>query len=422
MSRKRLIGPFAQLLTMDGLPSRGPIKDDQLEILHGVGILVNNGRIESIAPFARLENEALRDRAIIDFVRTPSVCLPGFIDCHTHICWAGSRARDYALRISGTSYQEIAARGGGILETVTKTRRASLQQLTDSLAQRCDRHLKEGVTTCEVKSGYCLNVEGELKMLRAIQRVNDMHPISLVATCLAAHVPPKDFDGTPRQYLEHMVKELISVTWQENLSWRADIFVEENAFSVDDARWYLQQVQQAGFSVAVHGDQFSSGGADLAIDLNAVSVDHLEHCNEKTIQRLAQSRTVGVVLPGASLGLGEPFAPARKLLDAGATVAIASDWNPGSAPMGDLLLQAALLSAAEKLTTAETFAGLTTRAAAALRLKKQGVLTPGYRPDFISFPVADYREILYHQGKIKPNAVWKNGRRIEEHVQTRQHR
>ncbi len=401
----KLIGPFTQLLTMRDLPN-GPIQDNELEIIPNAGILIRGDEITGIDDFESLQKAIV---VVEEEISTPAVCLPGFIDAHTHICYAGSRARDYSLRIGGTSYLEIAKRGGGILETVSKTRKAKLDELIKSLKNRCDRHLSEGITTCEVKSGYCLNVDGELKMLKAIHKVNNSHPIDLVSTCLAAHVPPMDFHGGPKKYLENIVNELFSIIKEQNLSNRIDIFIEDGAFSVEDAKWYLQQTQLFGFSIVVHGDQFTPGGSSVAIDANAVSVDHLENSSDAEINKLAESETIGIVLPGASLGLGQPFAPARKLLDAGVDVAIASDWNPGSAPMGDLLLQAAVLGASEKLTTAETFAGITARAAAALELSDRGILAPGKKADFISFPCKDYREILYNQGKLKPDCVWKDG-------------
>jgi imidazolonepropionase len=402
----KLVGPFTQLLTMNNLP-KGPIMDEVLEIIPNAGVLIKDDTITEIADF----NSLLKSKPLLDEIATPSVCLPGFIDAHTHICYAGSRAKDYALRIGGTSYMEISKRGGGILETVSKTRDASLDELIESLKKRCDRHLADGTTTCEVKSGYGLNLNDELKMLQAIKKVNHSHPIDLVATCLAAHVPPKEFAERPREYLSKIVDQLFPIMKQQNLTNRVDIFIEENAFSVAEAKWYLAQARLFGFSITVHGDQFTPGGSSVACEYNAVSVDHLENSSNAEIKTLAHSNTIGVVLPGASLGLGMPFAPARKLLDAGVNLAIASDWNPGSAPMGDLLLQAAVLGAAEKLSSAETLTGITSRAAAALELSDRGILASGNKADFISFPCDDYREILYCQGKLKPGTVWKNGQR-----------
>ena len=217
---------------------------------------------------------------------------------------------------------------------------------------------------------------------------------------------PKDFSGTQAEYLSYVFHDLLPVIKHENLTNRVDIFIEESAFNAENASVYLNRAKQMGFDITIHADQFSTGGSVVAVKLGAVSADHLEASKDAEIKMLANSDTVAVVLPGASLGLGMAYAPARKLLDAGACLAIASDWNPGSAPMGDLLMQAAVISAAEKLNTAEVFAGLTYRAAKALNLNNRGILAPGMLADMQAYPCADYREILYYQGKMKPVKVW----------------
>jgi len=407
MTKTRLIGPFKQIVTMANLPLKGALADESLEIIPDGGLLIANGRIQAVGAFARLRRDV--DAKHIEEIATPAVCLPGFIDCHTHICFAGSRARDYAMRVAGKPYLEIAKAGGGILESVRKTRAASQSELEAGLTARCNRHFAEGVTTCEVKSGYALNVEDELKMLRAIAAVDEQHAMDLIPTCLAAHMPPKDFDGSGADYLRMLSEQLLPAVKEANLARRIDIFIEDSAFTVAEARPYLSAAQQMGFALTMHVDQFTAGSSLLAVELAAVSADHLEASGEREIAALAASDVVAVVLPGASLGLGYPFAPARKLLDAGAGVAISTDWNPGSAPMGDLLMQAAVLGAAEKLSLAETMAGMTYRAAAALQLSDRGKLQPGMLADFVAFPTDDYREIFYHQGKLKPEKVWKAG-------------
>jgi imidazolonepropionase len=217
---------------------------------------------------------------------------------------------------------------------------------------------------------------------------------------------PKDFKGSQQEYLDHVVNELLPLIKKENLTNRIDIFIEESAFSADNAMVYINKAKRMGFDITVHADQFTPGGSVAAVVAGAVSADHLEASGEGEIRLLANSNTVAVTLPGASLGLGMPYAPARKLLNAGACFAIASDWNPGSAPMGDLLMQAAVMSAAEKLSGAEVFAGLTYRAATALKINNRGILAQGMLADMQAYPCTDYREILYYQGKMKPSKVW----------------
>ncbi|QHL85914.1 imidazolonepropionase [Nibribacter ruber] len=403
-----LIGPFTQVVTMADLPLTGPLLDEALPIEEQAGVLVQNGKIVRVDAFAYLLPEAEANGYAIQWIEEPMVLLPGLIDAHTHLCYAGSRAKDYALRIAGKSYLEIARSGGGILDTVRKTRKASQAELEQSLLQRCQRHLQEGVTTCEVKSGYGLNLEDELKMLRAIQNVSQQQPLELVPTCLAAHMVPPEFeDGAT--YLKHVLKVLLPQVKAEGLANRVDIFIEDTAFDEADALRYLKDAQELGFDITVHADQFSTGGTEVAAHVHAASADHLEASGEEEIHLMKKAGVVATVLPGASVGLGMHYAPARKMLDAGLCVAIATDWNPGSAPMGDLLLQSALLGAAQKLTMAETWAGITYRAAHALRLTDRGTLVTGQLADMIAFNTDDYREILYMQGKLKPSVVWKRG-------------
>jgi imidazolonepropionase len=401
---KKLTGPFTQILPLTGLSLKGPLRDEQLQIVTNGWVLTNNGRIITIGPFERLRRD--HPSAQVEEVKGRHVLLPGFIDCHTHICYAGSRAKDYAMRIQGKSYLDISKAGGGIWDSVLQTRAADEELLAELLLLRVERHLAEGVTTIEVKSGYGLSVNEELKQLRAIKAASQRTKATLVATCLAAHLKPKDFDGTQNEYLEHILSDLLPIVKKENLANRVDIFIEDGAFKADSALNYLNRAKQMGFDITVHADQFSTGGSAVAVEAGAVSADHLEASKGKEIRLLANSDTVAVALPGASLGLGMDYAPARKLLDAGACLAIASDWNPGSAPMGDLLMQAAVLSAAEKLSNAEVFAGLTFRAAQALRLNNRGTLATGTPAELQAFPCDDYREILYQQGKLRSQILY----------------
>lgn len=399
----KLIGPFSQILPLQDLPLKGALKDEQLTIIEAGGVLMDDdGKLLTIGTHAQLQQQ--HPGIALEWIDEPMVLLPGFVDCHTHICFAGTRSRDYAMRIAGQSYLDIARAGGGIWDSVMRTRETEETELAALTVARANRHLKDGVTTIEVKSGYGLDLASELKMLRAIRHANLHTPATLIPTCLAAHMQPKDFSG--RSYLDLILQELLPVIHDEQLSGRVDIFIEETAFSAAAAKPFLQAAKAAGFQLTVHADQFSSGGSAVAVECGALSADHLEASTTEDIRRLAKSDTVAVVLPGASLGLGMPYAPARRLLDAGAGVAIASDWNPGSAPMGDLLMQAAVMSAAEKLSTAEVFAGLTFRAAKAL-----GITTDP--ADMQAYPCKDHRDILYYQGRMKPALVWKGGKRCD---------
>jgi len=412
MPNYTFIGPIRQALTMANLPLKGALMDAQLEIVHEAGILIKNEVIHQIGSYWDMFPEAQSIGAEMVSLKGDFVAIPGMIDCHTHLCFAGSRGQDYAMRNAGKSYLEIAKAGGGIWDTVTQTRKASQEKLTQLTIQRANRHLRDGVTTIEVKSGYGLSVEEELKMLRAIQFADKETSTDLIATCLAAHIRPKDFEGNQREYLKKISDELFPILKEENLTNRIDAFIEDTAFSEEDIQSYFQKAKEMGFDITVHADQFHAGGTKVALDFGAISADHLEASTEKEIALIAESDTIAVALPGASIGLGMSFTPARKLLDTGASLAIASDWNPGSAPMGDLLMQASILGTFEKLSNAEVLAGITFRAAAALGLEDRGKLTSGRLADIILFPTNDYREITYQQGRLKPAFVYKKGIRI----------
>ncbi len=394
---------------MDQLPLKGPVPDGALPLLKDAGILMEGERIHTLGKHKEVLAVAKELKAEITILNDPFVAIPGLIDCHTHICFSGSRARDYSLRNAGTSYLEIARAGGGIWDTVTQTRAATEEALVEGIIQRATNHLHHGVTTIEVKSGYGLSLPYELKMLQAIAKANVSIAADLISTCLAAHMFPKDFEGSKKEYLEMMADELLPMIKKENLSHRVDAFIEEGAFSKSDIAPYFNKAAALGFDITVHADQFSVGGSEVAVQFKARSADHLEASTTKEIEILAKSDVIAVALPGASMGLGCNFTPARALLDAGASVAIASDHNPGSAPMGQLLTQAAILGAFEKLTTAEVFAGITYRAAAALGLKDRGTLAKGMLADLALFKTPDHREILYQQGSLQPSYVIKKG-------------
>ena len=405
-----LIGPLSQLVTLQDSPLRGPISDNDLVVISNAGIAIENGTIVAVDTWESLLTSF--PNASIHGLEGAYVAVPGYIDCHTHICFGGNRARDFALRNAGVSYLEIAQSGGGIWDTVTQTRKCTEQELTQIVIKNANKHLQLGVTTIEVKSGYGLSVEEEIKMLRAINSANNKTAADLVATCLAAHLKPKDFNGSNEAYLDYLVTNLFPVLQSENLTKRIDAFIETSAFSASEIAPYFQSAKELGFDITIHADQFTTGGSEVALQYGAISADHLEASEDKEIEALANSNTIAVALPGASVGLGCAFAPARKIIDKGGALAIASDWNPGSAPMGDLVCQASILATFEKLTTAEVLAGITFRAAAALNLFDRGRLIAGNKADFILYSTTDYRDILYYQGSLRPSKIWKSGKLV----------
>ncbi|AZB09859.1 imidazolonepropionase [Chryseobacterium sp. G0162] len=407
----KLIGPFKQVVTLANLPLRGKLTDEQLEIIVDGGIIVENGTIQRIGDFELLKNE--NPTIEIETIEGEQVVLPAFVDSHTHICFGGNRANDFAMRNAGKTYLEIAESGGGIWSSVQHTRNASEEELLKTLLERIKFLVDLGITTIEIKSGYGLDVENELKMLRMIKKAQESTRATLVPTCLSAHLKPRDFEGSNPEYLDYILTEILPKVKDENLANRVDIFIEKSAFQPEESKAFLLKTKDLGFEITVHADQFTPGSSRIAVEVGAKSADHLEATIDEDIDFLAQSDTVATALPGASLGLGEKFTPARKLLDAGAIVAIASDWNPGSAPMGNLITQASILATFQKLTTAEVLAGMTYRAAYALNLEDRGKLETGKKADFVTFKTDNFQNVLYNQGSLSTEHVYIDGELVD---------
>ena len=406
----KLIGPFKQIVTLRNLPLRGKLSDEQLEIIENGGILIKDEKIEEVGNFEELKSK--NQFSEIENIEGEQICLPAFTDSHTHICFGGNRANDFAMRNAGKTYLEIAENGGGIWSSVQHTRKASEEELLKTILERINSLISQGITTIEIKSGYGLDVENELKMMRVIQKAQTFTKATLVPTCLSAHLKPRDFEGSSNDYLQYILDEILPKVKAENLAKRVDIFIEKSAFLPEESKEFLLKAKELGFEITVHADQFTSGSSRIAVEVGAKSADHLEATIDEDIAFLAQSETVATALPGASLGLGEKFTPARKILDAGGILAIASDWNPGSAPMGNLITQASILATFEKLSTAEVLAGITFRSAFALSLEDRGTLEKGKKADFVTFKTDNFQNVLYQQGSLKTDSVYINGEKI----------
>lgn len=328
--------------------------------------------------------------------------IPGLVDCHTHLAFGGWRAEEFELRLQGRSYLEIARAGGGIASTVAATRAASTEELTT----RCRGHLAAmaglGVTTVEAKSGYGLTLEDELRLLRVYRALSD-GPQRIVATVLAAHVVPAEFRERRAEYVRLVIEEIVPRAAAEGLARFCDVFVEETAFTVEEARAILTAGLSHGLRPKLHADQLSqSGGAELAADVGAVSADHLERVSDLGIRRLHEAGVVAVSLPLASLYLGVAPMPARRLIEAGVPVAVATDFNPGTAPSYHLPLALTLACTLQRMTPGEALKGATIVAARALGLEAElGSLEPGKSADFAVLDAPSVEHWLYH---FRPNA------------------
>ncbi len=367
------------------------------------GAVVSVGRPEDVRREVRRESELMDGRGLI--------ALPGFVDCHTHAAFLGDRVEEFDLRSRGASYEELHAAGGGIASTVRATRAGSEEEL----ARAVERHLRwmlgHGTTTAEVKSGYGLDRDTELRSLRAAVAAGERCPVDVVPTYLGAHSVPPEF-GSAEEYVEFAIREVIPEA--ARIARQADVFMERGAFEAPEARRYLKACRDAGLDLRLHGDQFTERGAvPLAIELGARSVDHLEATGEEGVRALASSDVAAVLLPASALFLDRPFPPGRALVDAGAIVALATDFNPGSSFCESLPLVMSLACTRMGLSPAEALAACTANAAHVLGLDgRVGRLLPGYRADLLLLSAPDWRYVAYHLGGEHLEMVIKAGEAV----------
>ena len=344
-----------------------------------------------------------------------AVVVPGFIDCHTHLCFGGWRSDEFEMRVQGESYLDIAKAGGGILSTVKATRKATEDELFEKASELLQKISKMGVTTIECKSGYGLSIEDELKQLRVYKHLKKESKLTIVPTFLGAHTLPPEFKNNRVAYIDLVVNEMIPAVANENLADFCDVFVEDAAFTIEEARQILETGKQHGLQPKLHADQLTSGGgAELAAEVQAVSADHLEQISEIGIQKIAETGVVGVTLPIASLYTQQPYLNCRRLVDGGVEVAVATDFNPGSAPSFDLQLAMMLTCNHGRLTPSESLKAGTYSAAKALNLHdKTGSLEKGKQADFVLLDVPDINFWLYHFNRSAVKSCYVKGERLK---------
>jgi imidazolonepropionase len=385
---KLLVRDLAQLATPAGdtAPLRGSALGD-VDVLEDAYVLASGDVIEAVG---RMRELPALGAEVVEVDGRGRSAIPGLVDCHTHAAFGGDRVEEFSLRAGGASYEELHARGGGILSTVRATRAAGESGLRAAVERHRDWMRAHGTTTFEAKSGYGLDRDTELGSLRAIKHAGG------VPTWLGAHAIPPEFDGDGNAYLDFALGEVLPDA--ARLAEAADVFLERGAFDVAQARRYLEACRDAGLALRLHGDQFTEQGAiPLAIELGARSVDHLEATGGEGVRALAASDVVGVLLPASALFLGRPMPPGRALVDAGAAVALATDFNPGSAFCESLPLCCSLAATQLKLSPAESLAACTVNAAHVLgRGERLGRLAPGYRADIVLLDAPDWRYLAYH--------------------------
>lgn len=382
----------------------------ELSIIEDGAMLVGDGLILKVG--ARPDVEPLLEPStkVVDALRR--VVLPGFVDAHAHPVFAGTRTDEYELRASGATYQEIAERGGGIRSTVMRTRSATEEELVRAGKRYSEWFLRAGTTTVEAKSGYGLTVEDELKILRAVRRLDDETPLRFIPTFLGAHTIPEEYQASRDGYVRLVIEEMLPRVAAERLAEYADVFCDELAFTVEESRAILTAARANGLGLRLHADQLSlSGGACLAAELQTATADHLEHTDSASIAMLAAARVQPVLLPASVYALGHTLYPAaREMIAAGLSVVLATDFNPGSSPTASMPMVLSLASTQMKMTPAEAITAATINAAYSLgRGAELGSLEEGKRADFCIHDCEDYRELAYFFGTEHTHAVYASG-------------
>ncbi len=406
-----LIQNAAELVTVSASGKRVKIGSEMrdLRVIEHGSIFVKEGLIEWVGREADRTIEPAAEATILD--ASEKVVMPGFVDSHTHLVFAGSRENEFALRAEGKTYQEIAQAGGGIWSTVKEVRRATKKELKRAAEKRLDEMMKHGTTTVEIKSGYGLDMDNEIKMLEVMSDLEKEHYMTVVPTFLGAHAIPPEFGNNSGAYVRFLLDKLIPYVGRKHLAKFSDVFCEQGYFNALQGEHLLNEAKKLGMRPKVHADELSAcGGAELAAKVGAISADHLEYVSSTGIDALRESEIVATLLPGVSFSLGYQFAPARKLIDAGVPVALASDFNPGSCMSFSMPMMMTIACTQMKMTPEETITASTLNGAAALGLSdKLGSIEVGKLADIAIYDIPNYRYLPYHFGTNFLRTVIKRG-------------
>ncbi len=400
-----------------GKPKRGKDLRD-VGIIENGAVAISGGKFAGVGPTAEILRQFQADDTID--VDGKVVC-PGFVDPHTHMVYAGDRLNEFELKIQGADYLEILTNGGGIISTVNNTREASVEELTRQSLNRLDKMLECGTTTCEIKTGYGLDAETELKMLGVIEELDRTHAIDIVPTFLAAHAVPPEFKQQPEKYVNLICDSMLSSAWKwfvessfhGRTPFYCDVFCENGAFTLAQATKILETAKSLGFKLKAHVDQFNNvGGSRMAIELGAVSIDHLDAISDEEISMLATSGTIGIVIPTENFNAGKTkFADARKLIDSGCAVALTTDYNPGSAPCPSIPMAMAIACRYQKLLPGEALNAASINAAFSIGLgKTHGSTEVGKQADLLQLDATDFRMISNEFGGNLVASAFKNGK------------
>lgn len=409
---KFIIANASELVTCSGFKGKKGVEMSDLHCRYNQAIVVNDGMIEDIGNQEEMIQKYTEGYSILDV--TGKCVMPGFIDSHTHLVFGGYRAEEFSWRLAGQSYMEIMEKGGGIINSVRDTKAASEEELFDSGMKRLDSMMGFGVTTVEGKSGYGLDYDTELKQLRVMKELNKCHPIDLVPTFLGAHAVPPEYKGREGEFVDWMLKEVIPEVVKENLAEFCDVFCEKNVFEIEDSRKLLEGAKAQGMKIKLHADEIVQlGGAELAAELGAISADHLLKASDAGIKAMAEAGVVTTLLPATAFSLKEPFASARKMIDSGCVLALASDLNPGSCYTESIPLIISLATLYMGMSIEETITALTINGAAALdRAHEIGSIDIGKKADIIILENESYKYLPYHIGVSIVEKVIKDGKLV----------
>lgn len=417
MPRALAILNCGQIVTLAG-PARPRVGQEMREVaaLTGVALLAIDGVTRAVGTREEVEPQIPDDATIVD--AEGRLLMPGFVDAHTHLVFAGNRVDEFAMRLAGSSYREIAEAGGGILSTVRKTRSADSEELQSEARRHLSWMAAGGTTTVEAKSGYGMSLEHELRLLEIAASLNGPGTPEVVGTVLAPHAKPLEFEGSAGDFVRLVAIPVLEAAQERGLAEFADAFVEEGFFSPSALRPYFQQAARLGIPLRLHVDQLeNAGGAALAARLRAKTADHLEHADSAGIQAMASSGVQPVLLPGSVYGLGKTRYPdARAMIEAGLAVVIATDFNPGSSPTPSMPMVLNLACTQMKMAPEEAIVAGTVNAAYSLnRGHDRGTLEPGKRADMVLHDAADFREVLYWFGRSTAARVWIKGQEAARH-------
>ncbi len=399
----------SQIVTVDtkGKNIKRGTEMNDLSVVTGHSLLIENNLIKDFIPDASVKK--IFPDEILDV--KDKIILPGFTECHTHTAFAGSRSDEFRQMLRGIHYEEIAKAGGGINTTVNAVRNLSFDELVNICRPRVENFISQGVTTLEIKSGYGLDFENEIKLLKVINYLNTIFKIDIIPTFLGAHTFPKEFKNDHKGYVDLIVEKMLPYIAENNLAEFCDGFCEKTAFSANEIDKIFSKAAGLGLGIKLHTEQFNSiGGIDAALKYNAVSVDHLEVLKQQDLGKLTGSNTVAVLLPGVSFFLNYDYAPARKLIDSNAIVALATDFNPGSSHISGLAFIMSLAALKMNMTVEETISAVTINSAKALNLSEdRGSIEIGKRADLAVFNTNDFSDIVYSIGKNLNYMTIKNG-------------